>query len=112
MDETNNLPVADETSTYTWKNGDTFTGNCTQILRREANGLGIITYKDDGTENTIERIWKLVRATGVSTSATLTSEESWIGKFASANKTTKKHDDSSPPRHVCATRRPLPRRET
>ena len=66
-DETNNLPVADETSTYTWKNGDTFTGNCTQILQGEKRtDSGIITYKDDGTVYEYYRkgYGKLVRADG------------------------------------------------
>ena len=107
-DETSNLPVADETSTYTWKNGDTFTGNCTQILQGEKRtDSGIITYKDDGTVYEYYRkgYGKLVRADGSIYIGNFNErgEFSGLGKFTSAaNKTTKKHDDSSPPHDMYA----------
>ena len=107
-DETSNLPVADETSTYTWKNGDTFTGNCTQILQGEKRtDSGIITYKDDGTVYEYYRkgYGKLVRADGSIYIGNFNErgEFSGFGKFTSAaNKTTKKHDDSSPPHDMYA----------
>jgi len=93
--ETSNVPVADETSTYTWKNGDAFMGNCTQILQgKKRPDSGIITYKKDGTiyEYYRKGYGKLVRADGSSYIGNFNErgEFSGFGKFTSApQKTTK-----------------------
>lgn len=98
--DTSNVPVADETSTYTWKNGDTFTGNCTQILQGEKRpDSGIITYKKDGTiyEYYRKGYGKLVRADGSIYIGNFNErgEFSGFGKFTSAPQKTKEREDAS-----------------
>jgi len=105
--ETSNVPVADETSTYTWKNGDAFMGNCTQILQgKKRPDSGIITYKKDGTiyEYYRKGYGKLVRADGSSYIGNFNErgEFSGFGKFTSAPQKTTKDASASASREACA----------